>query len=108
MDMASGSMGGDMGASGDTGAPDLAATIEQLKSTIAGLSAQVEQVAEAAGLPPSGTEGSLAEEGAETPGQESAEGASPEEPAPDGSAGPAAPYKKKPAGNVMSFLNGKK
>ena len=44
------------------GTPDLASTIEQLKASIAGLSAQVEQVAEAAGIAPSGTEGSPKEE----------------------------------------------
>ena len=60
-------------ASAEGGAPDLAGTIEQLKASIAGLSAQVEQVAEAAGIPASGTEGAPAEEPTEMPTEESAE-----------------------------------
>jgi hypothetical protein len=36
------------------------------------------------------------------------EGNMAEEPAPEGEPGASVPYKKKPAGNVMSFLNGKK
>jgi hypothetical protein len=65
---------GGLGDQGDAGqAPDLKTAVKQLQDTIAGLSAQVEQVAEAAGLPPSGEEGSPAEEAGETPEAEGAE-----------------------------------
>ena len=100
-------MGGDMGAGSDPstgGGGGLQDAIKQLQDTAATFTAQVEAVAEAAGMPPSGTEGSPEEESGETPAAEGAEGGLP----PEGEAGASVPYKKKPAGNVMSFLNGKK
>jgi hypothetical protein len=70
---AAGEQGGvvDQGNAGQ--APDLKTAVQQLQATIAGLSDQVEQVAEAAGLPPSGAEGAPAEEAGETPEEEGGE-----------------------------------
>ena len=74
---------GDQGGVADQGGgdqPDLKTAVQQLQATIAGLSAQVEQVAEAAGLPPTGAEGTPEEESGETPEAEGAEDQSPSTP----------------------------
>ena len=105
-----GSMGDLGGGSTDGSGGDLQSAIQQLQQTAQTFSTQVDAVAQAAGMPPSGQE-TPQEDASETPGQETGEGASPDDgssPSPDASGAPGMPYKKKPAGNVMSFINGKK
>jgi hypothetical protein len=79
-DMSGAELGAGAAAAGGGEAPDLATAVKQLQDTIAGLSAQVEQVAEAAGLPPTGAEGSPEEEAGETPEAEGTEDQSPSTP----------------------------
>jgi hypothetical protein len=100
-DMSGAELGAGAAAAGGGEAPDLATAVKQLQDTIAGLGAQVEMVAEAAGLPAAGAEGAPAEEGTETMSEESAEPPA----APEAAAGEAGAPKEPSKGAFDSFLS---